>query len=89
MDYELSKLKEMNTWTKLNEPDIPQSAQILPGMWVNTVKNMETGEKKFQSKWVVQGDQQKLNLSLNDTFAPVSQISSLRILMALATLKDM
>ena len=89
MDYELSKLKEMNTWTKLNEPDIPQSAQILPGMWVNTVKNMETGEKKFQSKWVVQGDQQKLNLSLNDTFAPVSWISSLRILMALATLKDM
>ena len=53
MDYELSKLEEMNTWTELNEADIPQSAQILPGMWVNTVKNMETGEKKFWSRWVV------------------------------------
>ena len=53
MDYELSKLEEMNTWTELNEADIPQFAQILPGMWVNTVKNMETGEKKFQSRWVV------------------------------------
>ena len=89
MDYELSKLKEMNTWTKLNKTNIPQSAQILPGMWVNTVKNTETGEKKFRSRWVVRGDQQKPNLSLNDTFAPVSWISSLRILMALATLKDM
>ena len=47
MDYELSKLKEMNTWSRLNKADIPQSAQILPGMWVNTVKNMETGERKF------------------------------------------
>ena len=89
MDYELSKLKEMNTWSELNEADLPQGAQILPGMWVNTVKNLETGERKFRSRWVVHRDQQKVNLPSHDTFAPVSQITSLRILMALATLKDM
>ena len=53
MDYELSKLKEMNTWSELDKTDIPQNAQILPGMWVNTVKNLETGERKFRSRWVV------------------------------------
>ena len=89
MDYKLSKLKEMNTGSELNEADLPQGAQILLCMWVNTVKNLETGERKFQSRWVVRGDQQKVNLPLHDTFAPVSQITSLRILMALATLKDM
>ena len=25
MDYELSKLEEMNTWSEFNETDIPQS----------------------------------------------------------------
>ena len=35
------------------------------------------------------GDKQKTNLSLNDTFAPVSRISSLQILLALATLRDL
>ena len=56
MDYELSKLEEMNTWLEFNETDIPQSAQILPGMWVNTVKNLKLGERKFRSRWVVWGD---------------------------------
>ena len=45
--------------------------------------------EKFRSKWVVQGDQQKPNLSLNDPFTLVSCISSLRILLALAILKNL
>jgi len=89
MDYELSKLEEMNTWSEMNESDVPQGDQILPGMWVHLVKNLESGEKKFRSRWVVRGDQQKTNLSLSDTFAPVSRISSLRLLLALAALKDL
>ena len=72
MDYEIFKPEEMNTWSEFNEADVPQSGQILPGMWVNTVKNLESGERKFRSRWVVWGDQQKGNLSLNDTFSPVS-----------------
>ena len=41
MDYEIFKPEEMNTWSEFNEADVPQSGQILPGMWVNTVKNLE------------------------------------------------
>src|SRR5882672_5406239 len=89
MDYELAKLEEMSTWSEINETDVPSGAQVLPGMWVHLIKNLESGDKKFRSRWVVRGDQQKTNISLSDTFAPVSRISSLRILMALAALKDL
>jgi hypothetical protein len=37
----------------------------------------------------VRGDQQKKDISLSDTFAPVSRITSLRILLALATIKNL
>ena len=89
MDYELTKLEEMDTWSEIDRADILHGAQVLPGMWVHIVKNLESGERKFRSRWVVCGDQQKTHLSLSDTFAPVSRISSLRILLGLATLRNM
>jgi len=33
MDYELTKLEEMNTWSEIDKANIPQEAQILPEMW--------------------------------------------------------
>jgi len=55
MDYKLNKLKDMNMWSKIDETDVPHRAQILPGMWVHMVKNLEAGEQKFRSQLVVQG----------------------------------
>ena len=49
MDYELNKLEEMNMWSEIDETDIPNRAQILLGMWVHMVKNLEVGEQKFRS----------------------------------------
>ena len=49
MDYELTKLEEMNTWSEINEDDMPQGKQVLPGMWVHIVKDLEMGDKKFRS----------------------------------------
>src|SRR5882724_2492900 len=78
-----------NTWSKINKANIPQEAQILPSMWGHLIKNLESGGRKFRSRWVVHGDKQKTNVSLSDTFVPVSRITSLRILLALVTIKDM
>ena len=44
MDYELNKLEEMDTWKEIDESDVPQEAQVLPGMWVQLIKNLESGE---------------------------------------------
>ncbi len=32
MDYELTKLEEMDTWSKINEANVPSSAQVLLGI---------------------------------------------------------
>ena len=89
MDYELNKLKEMDTWSEFSKTDVPRETQVLPGMWVHLIKNLESGEQKFRSHWVVRGDKQKTDLSLSDTFAPVSHITLLQILLALVTIKNL
>jgi len=38
MDYELTKLEEMNTWSEVDKSDVPSDAQVLPGMWVQPNK---------------------------------------------------
>jgi len=53
MDYELTKLEEMNTWSEIDESDVPPEAQILPGMWVHLIKTLESRDCKFRSRWVV------------------------------------
>src|SRR5882724_5190874 len=89
MDYELTKLSEMNTWDEMNESNVPLNMQVLPGMWVHMIKKQETGDLKFWSRWVVRGDKQRMNVSLSNTFALVSRISSLWVLLALAMLRDL
>src|SRR5882672_4070228 len=55
MDYKLTKLEEMNTWNEMNESNVLSSAKILPCMLLHLVKKLELGDKKFHSRWVVQG----------------------------------
>jgi len=49
MDYELTKVEEMNTWTETEATDVPPDTQILLGMWVHVIKNLESGDKRFRS----------------------------------------
>ena len=53
MDYELTKLEEMNTWSEIDESDVPPEAQILPGMWVHLIMTLESRDCKFRSRWIV------------------------------------
>jgi len=53
MDYEVAKLEEMDTWTKVDRARLPANDQVFPRMWVHLIKNLETGRRKFHSRWVV------------------------------------
>jgi len=46
----LAKLEEMNTWSDIEESDVHKDKQILPGMWVHLMKNLESGEKEIPIK---------------------------------------
>ena len=47
IDYKLTKLEEMNTWSEVDQTNVPQDAQVIPRMWVHIVKNPESGDQKF------------------------------------------
>ena len=88
VDYELTKLGEMNTWSEVNKSDILMSAQILPGMWVHAVKKSQVARISNTTR-LYEATNKKTNLSLSEIFVSVSHISSLQIILALASLKDL
>ncbi|CAI7781849.1 unnamed protein product [Closterium sp. NIES-53] len=87
MDKELKALKERNTW-KVVPIGVARNKTILIGKWVFRVKTKADGTiDKFKARWVVRGFDQEHGRDFTETFAPVSQHTSLRILLAIAAMK--
>ena len=78
---ELLSLKKMNTWKVV--PRSTAKTKILPGLWVfRRKRNPGTGEiVKYKGRYTVRGD---LQHGVFDTFAPVVQWSTIRLMMALS-----
>ncbi|CAI7780392.1 unnamed protein product, partial [Closterium sp. NIES-53] len=87
MDKELKVLQQRNTW-KVVPIGVAQNKTILTGKWVFCVKTKADGTiDKFKARWVVRGFDQEHGRDFTETFAPVSRHTSLRILLAVATMK--
>ncbi|CAI7851404.1 unnamed protein product [Closterium sp. NIES-53] len=87
MDRELKALQERNTW-KVVPIGVARNKTFLTGKWVFRVKTKADGTiDKFKARWVVRGFDQEQGRDFTETFAPVSQHTSLRILLAIATMK--
>ncbi|CAI7793095.1 unnamed protein product [Closterium sp. NIES-54] len=87
MDKELKALQERNTW-KVVPIGVARNKTILTGKWVFRVKTKADGTiDKFKARWVVRGFDQEHGRDFTETFAPVSQHTSLRILLAVAAMK--
>jgi Reverse transcriptase (RNA-dependent DNA polymerase) len=82
---ELRDLVAANTWTVVDKTKA--LTKILPGIWVfRRKRNQGTGEiKKHKGRYTVRGDLQEGKF---DTFAPVVQWSTVRMLMAIALRKN-
>ncbi|CAI7869662.1 unnamed protein product [Closterium sp. NIES-53] len=87
MDKELKALQERNTW-KVVPIGVARNKTILTGKWIFRVKTKADGTiDKFKGRWVVRGFDQEHGRDFTETFAPVSQHTSLRILLAVAAMK--
>ncbi|CAI7839837.1 unnamed protein product [Closterium sp. NIES-53] len=87
MDKELKALQERNTW-KVVPIGVARNKTILTGKWVFRVKTKADGTiDKFKARWAVRGFDQEHGRDFTETFAPVSQHTSLRILLAVAAMK--
>ena len=71
------------TWELVN---LPSRAKPISYKWIFKRKDLPNGSiEKYKAKLVAKGFSQKQNIDYFDTFAPVTRISSIHILIALAS----
>lgn len=79
IDEEKNSLEKNQTWKYVNKDEV-KNRKILSSRWIFRIKD----DNKYKARLVIKGCQQKSGIDYNETFSPVVNVSSLRILFALA-----
>ena len=79
---EVSTLQHMDAWTQIERtPDM----NVLPSTWAFKIKRFPDGlVRKLKARFCVRGDRQIEGVDYFDTFAPVVQWSTVRLLLVLS-----
>ncbi|CAM9708497.1 unnamed protein product [Chrysoparadoxa australica] len=86
MNEEVASLKANNTWHLV---PAPPGANIIKTKWVFKVKYTAEGSiARYKARLVVQGFTQRLGIDYSATHAPVSRLTTIRLVLALATHHD-
>ncbi|CAI7875591.1 unnamed protein product, partial [Closterium sp. NIES-54] len=89
MDAEVAALEARKTWVLADRAAL-KGRRVLPGKWVFRVKTAADGTiERFKARWVVRGFDQRHDVDFDQTFAPVSRQTSVRILLAAAAAKHL
>ena len=88
MKKEIKGLIELNTWMSVPRSEVPKSNPILGGTWAFKLKRLPDGSPlKFKARYCVRGDLQREGVDFFDTYAPVVQWSTIRMLLTLTLSK--
>ena len=94
-EYESAMVKEINqlmvqkTWTPISRQKVPldtndKARPILKGTWAFKLKRLPDGTPlKFKARYCVRGDLQREGVDYFETYAPVVQWSTVRLLLTL------
>ena len=87
MNDEIDSLISNKTWKLV---DIPPSCKTIGCKWVLRKKLKPDGTiDKFKARLVAKGFKQKIDVDFFDTFSPVTRITSIRLLIAVAAIYDL
>jgi hypothetical protein len=81
MKIEIASLLQQRTWKSTLRSEAPQ---VLKSTWVFKLKRLPGGTpSKFKARFCVRGDLQKEGVDLFDTYAPVCQWSTLKMILTM------
>nr|GEU83500.1 zinc finger, CCHC-type [Tanacetum cinerariifolium] len=87
IDDEIGSIMENNTWVL---SDLPPGCKPLGFKWIFKRKMKVDGTiDKFKARLVIQGFRQKEGIDYFDTYAPVSCITTIRLLLALEAIHNL
>ncbi|XP_023737401.1 uncharacterized mitochondrial protein AtMg00820-like [Lactuca sativa] len=87
IDDEMSSILENNTWVL---SDLPLGSKHLGCKWIFKKKmNVNGTINKFKSRLVIQGFRQKPGIDYFDTYVPIARISTIRLLVVLASIHNL
>ena len=94
MCVEIKQLISQNTWTPVDRASIPTTSDgkpcpVLKGTWAFKLKRLPDGSPlKFKARYCVRGDMQKEGIDYFETYAPVVQWSTVRLLLTMILSKN-
>ena len=83
---EMDSIMSNQTWVLV---DLPKGSKPISYKWVFKRKyNMDGSIQTFKARLVAKGFKQKQGIDYFDTYAPVARITSIRVLLVLASIYD-
>ena len=86
MDEEMHSLKENDTFTLA---PLPEGKQTVGGRWVYAVKESADGTLTHKARYVAKSYSQTKDIDYFKTYAPTTQVTSVRVLMQSAAKLDL
>lgn len=85
---ELSAIKRMGCYVAIRRHQVPKGANIIGHTWVFKVKKNGDGTvARYKARVCCDGSRQKYGIDFDETFAPVANATTIRLVLAVATYK--
>lgn len=87
---EIETLEGMHAWDVIDRGDVPEGRTIIDSTWAFKCKRYPDGLiKKFKARFCARGDQQLEGIDFFETYAPVVQWTTVRLMLILEVLLEL